>query len=221
MVTTSSGIRLMIECGVRWAKLQKALKYNLRGFVGCLVSHEHKDHSRAVRDVMQAGIDVYASAGTLGALNYANERRAKVLLPDAGVTLGDSIRVFPFVTNHDAIEPFGFVIKADDEYLLFATDTSHIRQRFLIPFSIIAIACSYDKDILQRQVDAGSINESVAKRLLTSHMEKRVAMRYLDTFCELSKCREIHLLHMSGDDINKAQTKKDFEEKFFIEVEIL
>jgi len=181
------------------------------------------DHSKAVKEVMQAGISVAASQGTLEALGIAGNRRAMALTALQGCSPVDdnSIQVFPFPINHDAIEPFGFVIRdCDGDYLLFVTDTSHIKQRFAMKFSIIAIECSYDKDILQQRVDSGDINEEVAKRLLTSHMEKRETMRYLSEFCDLSKCGEIHLLHMSGDHIVKEQTKTEFEKKFFIETRI-
>ena len=131
-----------------------------------------------------------------------------------------SFEVFCFSTNHDCKGSLGFIVreKETNEFLLFATDTSHITQQFKHPFSIIALECSYDKDILQERVDSGDINETLAKRLLSSHMEKNVTMRYLAEFCDLSKCREIHLLHMSRDNIDIEKTKRDFEKCFFVEV---
>ncbi len=216
MVTAANGKRLMIECGVTWSKLQKALNYDLSGIVGCLVSHEDQDHCKAIKEVVQAGIDVYMSLGTAEALKTTGRRIH--CTTGAGKFHLSSFDVTFYNSNHDAKQPMLFVIKCDDEYILFATDTAYIKQRFLWRFSIIAIGCNYDKDILQRRVAAKDINEEVAKRLLTSHMEKQEVMRYLDEFCDLSKCREIHLLHMSGDNINKAQAKKDFEKRFFVEV---
>lgn len=214
----------MIECGVTWAKLQKALNYDLSGIVGCLVSHEHKDHSKAVKDVAKAGIDVYCSRGTffvLDEMGLDSERRIGVVKDKDIINLGPDFRIRVFDTKHDAAEPLGFVVKCDNEYLLFATDTSHIRQRFMSLFNIIAIECSYDKKILQHRVDTSDINETLAKRLLTSHMEKQTAIDYINKFCDLSKCREIHLLHTSGDNIDKAQTKAEFESKFYIETRIV
>lgn len=224
MVTASNGKRLMIECGVVWSKLQKALNYDLSGIVGCLVSHEHKDHSKAVVDVMKAGINIFVSAGTLWSIESLEaewQRRTKVIQDKTIVLLGTDFKVRAFATNHDATEPLGFAIKCDGEYLLFVTDTSHIKQRFPWPFSIIALECSYNKEYLAKKVEVGVVNETFAKRLLTSHMEEKEAMRYLTEFCDLSKCRQIHLLHMSADTINKKRVKMDFERKLFIEVRIL
>jgi len=226
VVTTDNGKRLVIECGVTWLKLQKALNYDLSNIIGCLCSHEHADHSKAIGHLMRAGIDVFASAGTFEALGIKEamsyHRRVKVIHDKTIIRfIGASLKVRAFATNHDAAEPLGFVVKDGSEYLLFATDTSYITQQFKVPFSIVAIECSYDKNILQKRVDTGDTHETVAKRLLTSHLEKQEAMRYLDEFCDLSKCREIHLLHMSGDNIDKAQAKKDFEKRFFIETRMV
>lgn len=221
VVTAANGRRLLVECGIAWPKLQKALKFNLEGIEACILSHEHKDHSAAIYDIMRAGIDVYASNGTFEAriMFYEENRRVKAIANKTLVRL-DSFEIYAFEIQHDADEPLGFVIreKATNESLLFCTDTSFIKQRFPYQFSIIAIECSYDKDILQKRVDENDINEELAKRLLTSHMEKSQATRYIAEFCDLGKCSEIHLLHMSKDNIDRAKTKIEFEKRFFLKV---
>lgn len=245
-VSAANGKKLLVECGCKWPKIQKALNFDLSDIVGCLVSHEHADHSHAIKEVMKAGIDVYASEGTLSKLNLLGNRRAKILTPNTLAQKVGIFEVYSFLTHHDGGEPLGFMVRErmgaykvgtigteeaaailmektswdgfthpNYEHLFFATDTSHITQRVKIPFNIIALECSYDKDILQNRVDTNDINESLAKRLLTSHMEKQNTINYLDKFCNLSKCREIHLLHLSGDNIDKEQTRKEIEERFF------
>ena len=41
VVESNSGQQLLIECGVAFKEVMKALDYNIRGIVGCVVSHEH------------------------------------------------------------------------------------------------------------------------------------------------------------------------------------
>lgn len=220
-VVANDGQRLLLECGVRFRTLQKALDHDLTGIVGCLITHEHKDHSKAASEVRQAGIDLYASAGTLGRIGFdLSERRVYAVSHKTLIRTMEPFEVFCFNVNHDAAEPMGYVIreKATNEFMLFVTDTSHIEQRFTYPFSIIAIECSYDYQILSTQRELGDIHEALAIRLLTSHMEKDTTLRYLKRFCDLSKCTEIHLLHMSGDRIDKKKTRKEFEEQLFIKV---
>lgn len=224
IVTADNGKRLLIECGGTWAKLQKALNYDLSGIVGCLVTHEHKDHSKAVKEVMQAGIDVYASPGTIRALGIEGQRRAMILGSQYGwyiPAVGTGVFQFrAFSSKHDAEDPSLYVVQCNDQYLLFATDTSHITQRFKIPFSVIAIECSYDKDVLEERVNTGDINESLAKRLLTSHFEWHNTLTYLRDYCDLSRCRQIHLLHLSRDNIDAEKVRSTIENELFIETVI-
>ncbi len=112
VVTASNGKRLLIECGVTWADLKKALDYDLSDIVGCLVSHEHMDHSKAVADVIKAGIDVYASWGTIEALGVKDSRKAHVLTtfpagPYAATSPEeiDCFEVCQWPSDHDAEQP--------------------------------------------------------------------------------------------------------------------
>jgi len=227
IVEAANGKRLMLECGVTWNKLQKALDFNLKGIEGCFVTHSHADHSKAVSGVINAGINVFASSGTYNALG-TQSTRAKIVEDKTLVKL-DTFQVLCFDTHHDCQEPLGFVVREieTNEYLLFATDTSYISQLFSFAFAIVAIECSFDRETVVFRLTASDeelkkaglprINESLAKRLLDSHFEKNNAMYFLQHFCDLSKCRQINLLHLSSDNIDKEKTRKEFEDTFFIE----
>jgi len=214
VVTAANGQRLLIECGVTWAKLQKALNYKLGNIAGCLLTHEHKDHSKAVENVLDAGIDVYASACTFEALGVLH-RKAHVIEELKGIIIADEFRVFPFEVNHDAAQPFGYIIQADGESLLFVTDTRSIKPKFSIAFDIIAICCSYDVAVLRQRETAGTIDHTLAKRLLTSHMEQETTKTYLRDYCCLDKCTEIHLLHCSRDNLDAEKIRAEIESEFF------
>lgn len=237
VVTAQNGQRLLLECGVRWTLLQKKLGYNLRGIEGCFLTHNHADHSKALNNIVVAGIDTYASEGTINALD-AHQWGLHTVKSNDLVNL-NSFQVFCFDTLHDTPEPLGFIVldKCSGEFLLFATDTKCIKQRFpyrvskkqfekmtnsdkvkhSIPFSIIAIEASYCGETLARKVKEKIIPESLAKRLLDSHMEIKETMRYIDEFCNRKNCHEIHLLHMSGRNSDHHKSKKAFYEKFGIE----
>lgn len=216
-VRAANGRRLLIECGVPWATVNKALDYNLRRIDGCLISHEHQDHCKAITQVCRAGIDVYASAGTFEALNVARWRRTKIIADQVMVPIGP-FKVLAFSVAHDAAEPLGFVVwePATNDYLLFATDTCLLTQWFIYPFSIIAIGCSFDQDVLQDRVARGDINETLAKRLLVSHGSVQWVRDYLKKFCDISKCQQIHLLQMSGENLNKEAVRAEIEKEFIV-----
>ena len=216
IVTAGNGKRLLIECGCTPKQFQKAVGYKLDGIVGCLLSHEHADHSKAVEFVLDCEIDVYASAGTFEHLGVVH-RRAIAIDDRSTFIMADTFDVFSFALCHD-VPILGFIVhdRSSKECLFFITDTLMVKQKFGIAFNIIAICCNYDNDILQKQVDAKDINETFAKRLLDNHMEKETTKRYLRDCCCLDKCHEIWLLHMSGSNIDKEKTRAEVEKEFFV-----
>lgn len=216
-VVADSGHRLFIECGCTWKRFIEKAGFSLFDIDGCLLSHEHKDHSKLARDMTIAGINVYSSAETLEALRL---NRGKELKHGKPIHIGE-FAVWPFMTFHDAIDPMGFLVVVDKQTLLFATDTSHLMQKFTNAFDIIAIECAYDKDILQEKVDTQQIDITLAKRLWSSHHEKSTCLLYLQEYMDLSRCRELHLLHLSKGTISKTRLINEFEKKLFIKPEVL
>ena len=119
---------LLLECGMPFAQLRQALRFRLSQVSGCLLSHEHGDHSKAAARLLAAGVDVYTSAGTAEALGLGGHR-LHTIRPRTWFELG-SWRVLPFETVHDAREPLGFLLASGADRVLFATDTAYIRYRF-------------------------------------------------------------------------------------------
>jgi len=237
-VTAANGRRLLIECGDAWDKIQKALDFKLAGIHSCLLSHEHKDHSKSVKDVIDAGIHVVCSSATAAEVGIrptlaetkkwkiqeSQEQFKMVHTVKAGdlITLTDTFIVRAMSMVHDAVDPLGYrvVDTSSGDSLFFATDTSylHLRKDPFPPQNIIAIECNYDEKILRERVHSGEVNPHLAMRLLTSHMCKRVCLRYLKYSFDLSGCREIHLLHMSASNIDREATRREFEEQLFTKV---
>lgn len=218
--------RLLLEAGVGHRKLQKLCGFSLGDFQGCLVSHEHKDHCKAVEELISRGMPVYMSRGTAEALwGKPVEDNPSVSCADSSPCTGEpymeatieikameqftigTLDIVPFAVFHDAREPLGFLIKSrlDGDTLAFATDTVNLRYRFP-GLTMLAIEANYDKAILER---CQKMPEKVRYRITNSHME-------IDTLCDylrgldLSRCRELHLLHLSdatsheGHFINKV-----------------
>ena len=189
-VVTDRDTRILLECGVSHKKLQKLSGFSLSEFQACLVSHEHKDHAKAVTDLISRGMAVYMSPGTADAL----ETDAVNLIEHMEQFNVGSLDIVPFTTFHDAAEPLGFLIKSrvDGDVLAFATDTVNLRYKFP-GLNILAIEANYDKHILER---CERMPEKVRYRITNSHMEIDTLCDYLRSL-DLSQCREIHLLHLS------------------------
>lgn len=189
-IVSDRDTRILLECGVSHRKLQKLSGFKVADFAACLVSHEHKDHSGCVSDIVASGIPVYMSDGTAGELDVVG---VQTIAHGEQFTIG-SIDVVPFNTFHDAREPLGFLFRSqiDGEVLVFATDTVNLAYRFP-GVTILAIEANYDKEILAR---CERMPEKVRHRITNSHMEIDVLCNYLRSL-DLSSCREIYLLHLS------------------------
>ena len=202
-IVSDNDTRILLECGVSHKQLQKLSGFSLSEFQACLVSHEHKDHAKAVADLIGRGMAVYMSPGTAEVL----ETEGAELIEHMGQFNVGSLDIVPFTTFHDAREPLGFLIKSrvDGDVLAFATDTVNLRYKFP-GLNILAIEANYDKNILER---CEKMPEKVRYRITNSHMEIDTLCDYLRSL-DLSQCREIHLLHLSdatsheGHFINKV-----------------
>lgn len=202
-IVSDQETRILLECGISKRRLQKLSGFRIAEFDGCVVSHEHKDHSACVQDLIASGIPVYMSRGTAEALKVE-----EVELIEHGEQFAvKTIDIVPFTTFHDAREPLGFLFRsrADGESLVFATDTVNLAYRF-VDLTLMAIEANYDKYILGR---CEKLPEKTRHRITCSHMEIDVLCDYLRTL-DLSQCREIYLLHLSdatsheGHFINKV-----------------
>jgi len=207
---TDGSSPLLLECGLPWKQIQRGLDFRTSELAGCLVSHEHGDHSKALADVMRAGIDCYMSAGTAKALG-ATGHRVKVVEALEQFAVG-TWAVLPFDTEHDAAEPLGFLIlsKATGEKLLYATDTFYIRYRFK-GLNWIMVECNYIKDVLEANVDAGTVPLALRDRLLKSHFSLENVKKFLKSN-DLSQVRGIWLLHMSDGNCDVARAKREIQE---------
>ena len=202
-IVSDNDTRILLECGVSHTKLQKLSGFSLSEFQACFVSHEHKDHAKAVEELISRGMEVYMSQGTAEAL----ETDAVQLIEHMEQVNVGSLDIVPFTTFHDAAEPLGFLIKSrtDGDVLAFATDTVNLRYKFP-GLNILAIEANYDKNILER---CERMPEKVRYHITNSHMEIDTLCDYLRSL-DLSECRQIHLLHLSdatsheGHFINKV-----------------
>ena len=215
LLETKDG-NLLLEAGIPIKKIKRELFFNFGVIDGCLITHEHGDHAKSIKDIAKLGIDVYASNGTLQALNCSGHRFIPVT-PKNLYSMG-SFEVMPFTVQHDAAEPIGFLIRNGNNKMLFATDTYYLRYQFL-GLTHIAIECNYVESVLMDLVESGAINIEHVKRVMKSHLSLENLIDFLKAN-DLSKVQEIYLLHLSdsNSDINliKQEIKKVYKGNLII-----
>ena len=154
---------------------------------------------------MAAGIDVYASRGTIDALGLKGHRLHPIqALQGFGI---DSWRILPFDILHDAAEPLGFVCISGDERLLFATDTAYVKY-VVDGLTHICIECNYDEETLSENVVQGKIDPALRQRIVENHMslDRVKAMLFAN---DLSNVEEIWLLHLSNENAEAERVRRE------------
>jgi phosphoribosyl 1,2-cyclic phosphodiesterase len=201
---------LLIECGVRFDKIKKALRFNLKKCVGCLVTHEHQDHCKSVKEVMAAGINVYASYGTHGAMKTEGHHRARFLHPDSVVKIGE-FKIKSFNVKHDAAEPTGFLIQHHEcGTVLFLTDSYYSEYTFSGLNNVI-VEANYCQSILDKRVQDGMNPKFLRDRVITSHMSLTTCKDLLKAN-DLSQVNNIVLIHLSDGNSDAKRFQHEVQE---------
>ena len=208
---------LLLEAGLPIKLLREKLSFRLTGLAGCLVSHEHGDHAKAVKDLLKSGVDCWMSRGTAETLGVQEHHRVARLKGYHGDDLSTWYfprtigpwKIQPFALDHDAAEPTGFLVGHGDDRLLFIPDTSYVQNRFA-DVTIAAIECNHISDILMDNVLDGHLPAVVGRRIRRNHMslENLIAMLKSN---DLSKCRAIYLIHLSSGNSNEELMKLEIQ----------
>lgn len=198
---------LVLECGCSLSSLQKAVDFNTAKINGCLITHEHGDHSKYASKYI-GYMPLYASNGTASAINdkINHHSKVKVLEPLKWHSLG-RFKVMPFATQHDCAEPYGYLIAHPEiGKVVFATDTYYLRYKF-DGLTNVMIECNYDTQILQDNVDKGIIHPLVQRRTHESHMSLDTCLNTLKAN-DLTNVSQIVLLHLSNKNADGERFQK-------------
>lgn len=200
---------LLLECGINYREIQKGFNFRMSEVAGCLVTHEHGDHCKSIKDVLKAGIDVYMSAGTADAIRV-DHHRIKPVEARKQFTLG-TWTIMPFDVQHDVSEPLGFLLaNQTGEKLLFATDTYYIKYRFP-GLTHIMVECNHSREILIENMVKGKVPRVMKQRLEKSHFSLENVKEFLKAN-DLSKVQEIWLLHLSDTNSDEELFKREIME---------
>lgn len=197
---------LLIEAGVHPKEIKKALNFDLAHIVGCIVTHEHGDHFKYVDQVNALGIDVYGSGGTL---KDKHGHRLYEIKPNATFSVGQ-FKILPFKVNHDAREPFGYIIgHPESGNILFLTDSAYTEYRFP-GLNQIIVESNHARSIIEEKVLSGKMQHFVYRRLIESHMSIEGCEKLL-LANDLSKVTNIVLIHLSDANSHEVNFKDIIE----------
>lgn len=200
---------LILECGCKVESALKALDYNTSKVLGCIITHEHGDHAKYI-DEYSKKFPIYASSGTYGTIDNSVKFNHYVVCKLKQFTIGN-FKIIPFDTVHDAREPLGFIIEHEEiGRLVFITDSAFVKYKFG-KVDIFMVECNYNK--------IEDVQEERRARLINSHMNLETSLELVKSN-DISKLRQIVLIHISEENGDKELFKKKFQEEFGVQIEI-
>ncbi|EOH94797.1 MBL fold metallo-hydrolase [Enterococcus pallens] len=207
--------QLMIEAGIQFKKVQQAMRFDFSRVVGCLISHEHRDHCKYVPQLIDmTSVDFYSTQGTFKGMSAdpvlhleANDYyRFNFLKYKETIKIG-SWYVTPFKTEHDAEEPSGFVIdNTAGERLVFITDSYYVKYKFP-RVTHMMIEANYSKDVINEKMISG-FDLKRKTRLLESHFDFSETLAFIQTN-KSERLQEVWLLHLSESNSIEKKFKED------------
>lgn len=185
---------LIIEAGVPFLDVKKALDFNVRKIKAVIITHIHSDHHMHWYEYVRAGIPVFEPFRNDGqSLEFDNSQFR--------------IRAFPnkskdghwFHGNNDGSECpcYGFYIEHPDlGSLVYVTDTECVRWRFS-RVNHILVEANHSYDL----IDNEAVNYS---HVMRGHMSLQTALDFISTN-DNPALRNVVLLHLSDKNSDSEQ----------------
>ena len=213
------GHSILVEAGFPYREIVRRAVMSgtrLSECEACLITHCHTDHAFGASKVNDAGIRVFASLGTLTServgitptdTNTLHDWEPKFICPQ--------VEVLPFLVEHDAPEPMGFVIRncLDGENTLFINDCKTVRHDLSgIPVDFAMIECNYSDQPLHIEYsnakrDGNYLLIKRYGRILRQHMGLYATRKVLNTL-DLSRCKGIFLMHLSDRNAREEEMRE-------------
>lgn len=179
------GELILLDCGKPIGWTLERLNYKLPRAI--LVTHEHGDHAKAVTSWLKRGVDVYATAGTIAALELKRRHNLHKITCGVPFEIG-GVRVDPIPEIHDAAEPVNFIVSGDGDRVLYATDTGAL-PTIVGELTKILIETNFSEPVLL----ASDIDDYQKRRVLENHLSAEQAIEFLRGHA----AAEVHLIHIS------------------------
>ena len=197
---------LLLDAGLPIKKIQEALNFRLTSLSGCLITHRHGDHSKAVKDLVKKGIEIYSNTDTLHHTGVLENHRAHAVENGNQFDVG-TFKIMPFDAVHD-VPCLGFIIYSmkTREKLLYLTDSMYSPVQ--VPgLTHMILEVNYISEIAQENVENGVIDRSYKNRVIQTHMGLSTAIDMLKIF-DKSKLQEVYICHLSDNNSDEEGIKE-------------
>lgn len=175
---------LLVDCGKPFKWTMTKLDWRLPDAL--LVTHEHGDHSKAAKNFLDRGVDVFMTGGTAEALGLSRHNLRIIAAGETFSAAGVAVNAIPAV--HDAAEPVNFILCDDSDRVLYVTDTGKPPD-VEGDFTKIFIEANYST----LPLFVSDLNAAQKKRILNYHLSIEKTAKFLKRYPQA----EVTLLHLS------------------------
>lgn len=201
---------LIIEAGVKFSKVKVALNFDLSNVVGCCITHEHLDHSKAAIEMQGSGIEIIGTSGTLVKC-LVHPLNSCIISYRVSAAFG-GFRITAYQTIHDAEEPCAFLIEhLEIGRMLFITDTASFKYEFK-GIDHLIIEANYDDDIVNENNINNPNSFNNIERLEESHMSIKEC-EFTCGYNVYSGTKSVILIHLSGGNSDSEMFKDTIKRK--------
>lgn len=151
--------KILVDAGVSAKKVVEALDAigeDINEINAIIVTHEHIDHIKSIGTLAKKyKIPVYANLGTWNGI--ANEKSVLDIEDKNYFKIGEEfdigdLKIKPFSTSHDAMDPCGFSIKHEDKKISIATDLGEMTNEVMTNLKsskFVLLESNYDSEVLR------------------------------------------------------------------------
>lgn len=191
-VVRAGGKTILLDAGVPFRRLQKAVGHRITDIDAAFITHEHQDHFAAVRDLLGYAVTCVMTGATAGFMGLRDHPYVRKVVIRRWYE-AEGYRFMPTKAVHDAVDPCGYIIDfpAERRRLLYVTDSAYYRAR-ISGLTDVVIECNYDEESLAGSND----NEKKKERVRNTHMGLLATRAFLERQ-DLSRVNTIHICHKS------------------------
>ena len=201
-------VKVLLDCGHTKRYLTQSLKscgVEPTQVDALIITHNHIDHVSQLK--------LFKDRPVFAPHVLSGREDTIILEPFQWITLGD-LKIWSIPLSHDAQETFGYVIKHNEETLVYITDTGYIRET---DFEILSNADYYifesNHDVEMLMSTSRPYN--VKKRILSAngHLSNQDSAQYLSQLVG-TKTKSILLAHLSSEANTERQALETLVETF-------
>lgn len=116
---------IVLDAGMNWKSVLKACYYTPSDIDALLVSHEHGDHAKYIKDFQRAGIDAYTGWHQAENIKEIYGVECKRIPHNVWNKIGNW-QILPFKVPHNDTPNYAYIIRSHGYTLCYATDFEYL-----------------------------------------------------------------------------------------------